>query len=82
MEVVVLHVHCEEAEDLTGHEAEDGDKAVDHAEDDEEEACVAVRSRSDKSDEPCDDVDDVMDGVDLEDEERAIDEEAGDADKQ
>lgn len=81
VEVVVLHVHVEEAEDVSIHgESEHRHESVDEAEDDEEEPGVAVIARGEKRHEARDEVHDVMDGVDLEDEQRAIDEESCDSD--
>lgn len=83
MEVVVLHVCVEEADDVATHDKpEDRNDAVHETEDDQEETGVAVRSRGDETDDARCDMYDVMRRIDLEDEQCSVDEESGDADEE
>ena len=82
MQVIVLHVDHEEAEDAAIHDkAEDCDDGVDDAEDDQVLACIAFAFAGSKEpDETADDVDDIMESVHRkETKERTFHDKTGDA---
>lgn len=82
VQVVVLHVDHEEAQDIAVHDkSEDRDDGVDDAEDDQVLAGVALAfACGEESDKTAQDMDDIMDRIHREEtEERAFHDETGDA---
>ena len=83
VQVVVRGVHGEQAQDGAAHEAEDRDETVDQSEDDEVHAGVRQSGADGKEgDDAGEDVDDVVDRINLEDDQRVSRKEAGHADEE